>query len=130
MPGSNELINDLWFTVNYVPRALGKGFKYCVYGAVIGFASNFLFQEGLKQFAQDNHDSVDLTNQYVADDEQFLKLSRGVNNQITPPISDFLPIYSSLVGAGAGALFALYKVRNEYNEELSEDRQLRKMNIV
>ena len=130
MTGSEELFNDLWFTIKYVPLALGRGFKYCIYGALIGFASSFLLKESLKTYARENHDYVDILDKYVPDEEEYFKFNRGPDNKVTPPISNFLPIYGSLIGAGAGAFFALHRAKIEFHQELQQERQTRILDMV
>lgn len=128
---SPDRLNDLLFTIRYIPRVLKKTVQYGLLGCVIGFGMTFVCKDYLNKFAEEHHDAVDLVDGYVADDDEFLHFSRTAEfNQVTPPISEFLPIYSSVIGAGAGTLFALSKVRSDFNDQLAQDRELRRISAI
>ncbi|MCL9684484.1 hypothetical protein [Legionella maioricensis] len=128
---SHETGDDLLFTVRYMPKILTTTIKYGFYGALLGLGASYVFAESLNRYAEQNHDGVDLTDSYVANDEAFMKFSRNKHfNKRTPPISEFLPVYGAIVGAGAGALFSLSKVANDFSKQLNEDREMRRLNMV
>ncbi|CEG55639.1 hypothetical protein [Legionella fallonii] len=128
---TRNALDDLLFTIRYAPKAAAKTIAYALCGATLGYGISYTCTESLKHFAEDHHDEVDLTDSYVRDDEQFLHVSRDQRfNQVTPPISDFIPYYAAIVGAGAGTLFAVSKVTCEFKEQLEEDRARRTLDLV
>ena len=127
----NEAMGDILFFIRYVPKGALNVAKYGLCGALLGFMSSYLFSESLKKFAAENPDAVNLDGQHVRDEEQFLKFSRNSNfTKDTPPISEMIPIYSTAVGACAGAFFGLNKSCTEFSSKLSADRELRRLDIV
>ncbi len=123
--------DDLLFVVRYMPKVLKKTLTFGFIGAVTGFGISYVFTESLNQFAEKNHNAVDPSGNYVANDEKFLHFSRNqYHNQKTPTIEEFLPYYSALVGAGAGTLFALSTVPNDFREQLAGDRERRALDMV
>ncbi|WP_298627154.1 hypothetical protein [uncultured Legionella sp.] len=128
---NSDRLNDLLFTIRYIPKILKRTVQYGVLGAVMGVGMTFLCKDYLSKFAEEHHNAVDLVDGYVADDEEYLHLSRTAEfNRVTPPISEFLPIYSSIVGAGAGTFFALSRVKTDYQEQLAADRELRRISVM
>ncbi|KTD47551.1 hypothetical protein [Legionella quateirensis] len=126
-----DLYNDLLFTVRYVPKVIKHTVQYGLLGAILGFGTAFACKNSIVQFAQEKHDAVDLVDGYVPDAEEFLHFSRNRHvNRITPAISEFIPIYSSIIGAGAGALFALSKVSSDFSVQLKQDREDRRLDVL
>ncbi len=123
--------DDLLFVIRYMPKALKKTLTFGFIGAVVGYGASYVLTESLNQFAEKNHSAVDLTDNYVANDEKFLHFSRNPHyNQNTPAIEEFIPYYSALVGASAGTLFALTRIPGEFREQLIDDRHRRALEIV
>jgi hypothetical protein len=128
---SSEAADDLLFVVRYMPKILTTTLKYGFYGAVFGLGASYVFTASLSRYAEENHDAVDLTDRYVANDEAFLKFSRNQHfNQHTPPIYEFIPVYGAIVGACAGTLFSLSKVSDDFSKQLNEGKEIRKLRVV
>ncbi|MBL7480079.1 hypothetical protein [Legionella bononiensis] len=128
---TSDLYNDLLFTVRYLPKVVKNTVQYGLLGAILGYGAAFVCKRSLTQFAQEQHEAVDLVDGYVPDEEEFLHFSRNrYVNRVTPPISEFVPIYSSIIGAGAGALFALSKVSSDYSVQLKQDREERRLDVM
>jgi len=114
----NKRTADFLFLIRYMPRVALNTVKYG-------------FSEALKRFAAENPEVVNLDGQHVPDDEQFLKFSRhSAFTKHTPPMSEIIPIYSAIVGGCAGAFFGLNKSYMEFSEKRSEDRELRRLDMV
>jgi hypothetical protein len=128
---SSDLMADLLFTVRYASKSLYTIAQYSLLGAAIGFGGSYLFAQSLNKFAEENHEAVDFTDQYVANEEQYLQFSRNQHfNKEKKPISEFIPYYSAAVGAGALGFFALHKVSRDYSSQLQNEREVRKLDIV
>ncbi|MCW8418982.1 hypothetical protein OQJ18_02800 [Fluoribacter dumoffii] len=124
-------IADILFGIRYLPHAAVTTAKYSLYGACVGFLGTYLFSESLKKFAAENPEAVNLDGKHVQDDEQFLKFSRHSQfSHYTPPISEMIPIYSTGLGACAGAFFGLSKSCSEFSVKLKADRELRRLDMV
>lgn len=121
-----EYLNDLLFIIRYPPKAMPKLIKYAFCGAIIGYTVAYLRPHQLSNFAKQHHDAVDITGEYVADENQFLHASRDVKfNQVTTPISTILPGYAAAIGAGAGFFAGILRSRHEMYQQLEADRELR-----
>lgn len=130
-PFASELISDLVFIIRYTPKALTTVSKYCFLGALVGWSSCYILQESWNNFAREHHSTIDPGRTYVPEDERYLKFSRHSQfNQVTPPIGEALPLYASLVGAGAAGFFALNQVVHDLGNKLHDDRIIRQFDIV
>lgn len=128
---NRNIRDDLLFAIRFAPKALTQILAFSLIGAAVGYGSSYLFAKNLNQFADKNHNAVDLTDSYVANDEKFLRFSRDEHyNKITPAIEEFIPYYSAMLGVGAGTLFALSRIPSDFREQLAEHRENRALDMV
>lgn len=129
-PLTPSLIEDLHFALLYSPRGLSILSTYCLVGALGGWCSTYTCKKAWDSFAAEHHHTLDPSGVYVAEDLKYMKFSRHqVFNQQTPAISDAIPVYAAILGAGAAGFFAANKIVIEFKTELNKDRKLRQENF-